>query len=119
MEYASLVLVHVFFAIIWGGGAISAGLFIIPSVMEAGPAGGSVIAGLMKRRFPVVMSIAAFLVILSGIRLFTLQPLGATWFGTPQGIVLTLGALLGHRILLAEARSDANGRAGWRDRSCG
>jgi hypothetical protein len=95
MEYASLVLLHVFFAIIWAGGAVAVGLFIIPSVMEAGPAGGSVMAGVMKRRFPVVMSVAGFIVILSGIRLFTLQPLGAAWFSEPNGIVLTLGALLG------------------------
>jgi uncharacterized membrane protein len=95
MEYASLVLVHVFSAIIWAGGAVAVGLFIIPSVMEAGPAGGSVMAGVMKRRFPVLMTVAGFLVLLSGIRLFTLQPLGATWFTSPHGIVLTLGALLG------------------------
>ena len=67
MEFSSLLWVHVFFGIVWAGGAIVAGLFIVPSVMDAGPAGGAVMAGMLKRRFPVLMSVSAILVILSGL----------------------------------------------------
>jgi uncharacterized membrane protein len=95
MEYASLVLIHVFFAILWAGGAVAVGLFVIPSVFEAGPGGGPVMAGILKRKFPILMTVSAVLVVLSGARLFTLQPLSGAWFATPHGVVLTLGAIVG------------------------
>lgn len=94
MEYASLLLLHVFFGIVWAGGAITAGFFIIPSVLEAGPAGGAVMAGVARRRLPVAMSVSAVLVVLSGLRLYSLLFSGA-WLTTSQGIVLTLGAIAG------------------------
>jgi len=94
MEYATLLLLHVFFGIVWAGGAIAAGFFIIPSVLEAGPAGGAVMAGVMKRRFPLAMTTSALLVVLTGFRLYSVLFSGA-WVVTPQGIVLTLGALAG------------------------
>jgi uncharacterized membrane protein len=94
MEFSSLLWVHVFFGIVWAGGAIVAGLFIVPSVMDAGPAGGAVMAGMLKRRFPVLMSVSAILVSLSGLRLYSIR-FSTAFLGTPEGIVLTLGALLG------------------------
>ena len=94
MEYASLLLLHVFFGIVWAGGAITAGLFFVPSVLEAGPAGGAVMAGVMRRRFSVLMSVSGLLVVLSGLRLYSLLVSGA-WIVTTQGIVLSLGALAG------------------------
>jgi uncharacterized membrane protein len=94
MEFSTLLLVHVFFGILWGGGAIAAGFFIIPSVLEAGPGGGAVMAGVMKRRFPILMTVAAGLVVLSGLRLYSIR-FSTAFLGTPEGIVLTLGALLG------------------------
>ena len=59
MEYLSLIFLHVAFGVLWAGGAIVLGLFIVPSVMDAGPAGGAVMAGVVKRRMPVVLSAAA------------------------------------------------------------
>jgi uncharacterized membrane protein len=94
MEYASLLLLHVFFGILWAGGAIAAGFFIIPAVLEAGPAGGAVMAGVMKRKFAVLMTASGFVVVLSGLRLYSLLVSGA-WIVTPQGIVLSLGGLAG------------------------
>jgi uncharacterized membrane protein len=94
MEFSALLLVHVFFGILWAGGAIAAGFFIIPSVLEAGPAGGAVMAGVMKRRFPILMTVAAGLVVLSGLRLYSMR-FSTAFLGTPEGIVLTLGAVLG------------------------
>ncbi len=94
MEFSTLLLVHVFFGILWAGGAIALGFFVVPSVLEAGPAAGSVMAGVLKRRFPVLMTVSAVLVMLSGIRLYSVRFSGA-FLGTPEGIVLTLGAILG------------------------
>jgi uncharacterized membrane protein len=94
MEYSTLILLHVFFGILWAGGAIAAGFFIIPSVLEAGPGGGAVMAGVVKRRFPIVMTISALLVVLSGLRLYTMQ-VSSSWIATPQGIALSLGGVLG------------------------
>jgi uncharacterized membrane protein len=94
MEYQSLLLVHVFFGIIWGGGAIAAGFFVLPAVLEAGPAGGAVMAGVAKRRFPVLMTVSGFLVVLTGLRLYMLR-FDAAWLTSPEGIVLSLGGILG------------------------
>jgi hypothetical protein len=94
MELAILILLHVFFAILWGGGAIAMGFFVVPSVLEAGPGGGPVLAGVLKRKFPVLMTGSAVIVLLTGIRLYMLNFTGA-WLTTPRGIVLTLGAIVG------------------------
>jgi len=94
MEYVFLIALHTFFAIIWAGGAIAAGFFIIPSVLEAGPAGGAVMAGVVKRRFPIVMSVAATIVLLTGLRLYMMR-FTPGWLTTPHGMTLSFGAILG------------------------
>ena len=94
MEYASLLLLHVSFGILWAGGAVAVGMFVIPSVFEAGPGGGPVMAGILKRRFPIVMTVSGAVVVLTGLRMYSILVSGA-WIVTPQGIVLSLGALAG------------------------
>ena len=81
MEYGTLILLHVFFGILWAGGAIAAGFFIIPAVLEAGPAGGAVMGGVVKRRFPVVMTASALVVVLTGLRLYSMR-LSLDWLAT-------------------------------------
>ncbi len=93
MEYLSLVFLHVFFGILWAGAAVALGFFVLPSVLEAGPAGGAVMAGVAKRRFPLFMTVVAAVVLLTGARLFMLR-FTPGWIATPEGIVITLGALL-------------------------
>ncbi len=66
MEYPFLILLHVVLGILWAGGATVLGLFVLPAVVDAGPAGGAVMAGVVKRRMPVVLTIAAALVVLTG-----------------------------------------------------
>ena len=94
MEYSFLLLMHVVFAALWAGGAITVGFFVIPSVFEAGPAAGAVMGGVVKRRFPILMTVSGLLVAVSGIRMYMLR-FDAAWVTTPEGIVLSLGALLG------------------------
>jgi hypothetical protein len=94
VEYLFLIALHVAFGIFWAGGAISAGLFIIPSVLDAGPAGGAVMAGVVKRRLPIALTVAGALVVLTGLRLYMIR-FTTDWLTTPEGLALTLGGLLG------------------------
>jgi hypothetical protein len=50
--------------------------------------------GVVARRFPLVMTAAGGLVVLTGLRLYTIR-FTSTWIASPEGIVLSLGALLG------------------------
>jgi uncharacterized membrane protein len=94
MEYGSLILLHVFFAILWAGGAITAGFFIIPAVLESGPAGGSVMGGVVRRRFPIIMTASGVVVVLTGLRLYMMR-FSLDWLGTTHGILLSIGVLAG------------------------
>jgi uncharacterized membrane protein len=94
MEYTVLILLHVALGTFWAGGGIVLGLFVVPSVLDAGPAGAAVMAGVVKRRMPVVLTFAAALVVLTGVRLYMLRFSGA-WLTSAEGIVLSFGALLG------------------------
>jgi uncharacterized membrane protein len=94
MEFSVLILLHVAMGIVWAGGAIVLGLFIVPSVLDAGPAGGVVMVGVVKRRLPILLTVAGGLVVLTGLRLY-MQRFSGDWLTTPEGIVLTLGAILG------------------------
>jgi hypothetical protein len=94
VEYPFVIFFHVFFGIVWAGGAIAAGLFILPAVLDAGPAGGAVMGQVVKRGLPVVLSIAAIIVLLTGVRLYMIR-FTPGWMLSPEGIVLSLGALLG------------------------
>ena len=79
--------------ILWGGGALLLGAFVIPSVFGAGPAGGAVMGGMAARKVPQFLSVMGLLAALSGIRLYMLMFHGSeVW--TAQRIVLTLGGLL-------------------------
>jgi hypothetical protein len=93
MEYYVLISLHIAFGILWAGGAIVLGFFVVPSVLEAGPAAGPVMAGVTKRKLPLVMTISGTIVVLTGLRLYMMR-FAPAWLGTPQGIVLTIGALL-------------------------
>lgn len=93
MELWILRLIHIPCAILWAGWAAFAGLYLLPSLMEAGPAGGAVMAGVMKRKLTLVMNVLGGLTLLSGLRLYTIYFTGA-WLATGTGVSLTVGALL-------------------------
>jgi hypothetical protein len=99
MEYGILIFVHVVASSLWAAVAFFYGAFLVPSIGEAGPAGGAVMGGLMKRKMPEFMTAMAVLGVLSGLRLYMLrfgvEGAGLAWVGTPEGIVITLGSLAG------------------------
>jgi hypothetical protein len=93
MEYLLLVFLHITFGVFWAGGAVLVGLFVVPSVVEAGPAGGAVMAGFAKRRLPVVLSITGVLTVLTGLRIYFVR-FSTEWLQTPEGMAITAGAIL-------------------------
>ncbi len=94
MEYTILVFLHVLGAILWGGMGIASYFFLIPAIQEAGPAGGAVMGGLMKRGYSLVITVASWVTVISGLRLYMLR-FTPEWLQTAQGLGLTLGGLLG------------------------
>jgi hypothetical protein len=99
MEYGLLLFIHISTSSLWACIAFFFGFYLVPAVNEAGPGGGAVMGGLMKRKMPVFMTAVAVLAILSGLRLYMLrfsaEGAGWAWVRTPEGIALTLGGLAG------------------------
>lgn len=94
MEIAILRLLHIGFGALWVGGAVLTGWWVVPSVIEAGPGGGPVMRGIVeKRKLPLVMMISGLITIICGLRLYMIK-FSTAWVTTPEGLVLTLGALL-------------------------
>ena len=56
--------------------------------MKVGPAGGAVMGGMVKRKFPVMMTVAGMILLLTGARLYQTR-FSMEWLPTPEGIVLT------------------------------
>jgi hypothetical protein len=94
MEYLLLVFLHVAFGVLWAGGAMVVGLFIVPAVVDAGPAAGPVMAGVAKRRLPAVLSLAGVITVLTGLRIYWVR-FSTEWLQTPEGVAITLGGVLG------------------------
>lgn len=63
-------LIHVLGGIFWVGAMVFITAWLMPSLAEAGPAGGQVMAGITKRKFMQIMPVVAILVILSGLYLY-------------------------------------------------
>jgi hypothetical protein len=97
MLFASLIFIHVFFGTLWAVGAFIVGFFVIPAVVEAGPGAGPVIGGIVvKRKFPVFMTVWALLAVASGLGLWVIDfnaKGGVAWLTHPEGAVLTLASL--------------------------
>ncbi|HTB34632.1 MAG TPA: hypothetical protein VK842_07190 [bacterium] len=97
MLFATLIFVHVFFGTLWAVGAFIVGFFVIPSVLEGGPGAGPVMGGIvLKRKFPIFMTLWAVLAVASGAGLWAIDfnaKGGFAWLGHPEGAVLTLASL--------------------------
>jgi uncharacterized membrane protein len=75
-ELIVLRLVHILGGIFWLGSGLFTSFFLAPTLAQAGPAAGPVMAGLQKRRLFTVLPIVALLTILSGLRLMWLTSAG-------------------------------------------
>ena len=103
-ELLVLRLVHILGGMIWVGTGIFNSFFLMPTLAQAGPAAGQVIAGLQKRRLFTFLPVVAVLTILSGLRLMQITSSGFSpaWFAsTPgrtyawSGVAAIVGFLIG------------------------
>jgi uncharacterized membrane protein len=95
-EIIVLRVVHLVAGGIWVGTAVFVAALLMPSLVEAGPAGGSVMAALQKRRITAFLPAAAVLTLLSGLRLLWIDSAGfdASYFRSGIGGAFGLGAVL-------------------------
>jgi uncharacterized membrane protein len=86
-EMLVLRLVHILGGMIWVGSGIFNAFFLLPTLAQAGPAAGQVIAGLQRRRLFTILPIVALLTILSGVRLMQITSAGFSpaYFASTSG----------------------------------
>jgi uncharacterized membrane protein len=68
-EMLVLRLIHIIGGSFWVGTSLFMMFFLMPTLAQAGPAAGTIMAGLQRRRMMTIMPIVAVLTILSGLRL--------------------------------------------------
>lgn len=90
-----LRLVHIGLGAFWVGTMIFNAFFLVPSMLEAGPDGMKVAAGLARRRFLDIMPPVAGLTILSGIGLYWKASVGfqPAYMRSSVGMTYGVGAL--------------------------
>ena len=91
-----LRLLHVGLGVFWVGAMIFNAAFLGPSIQDAGPDGAKVMAGLMRRRFMVVMPVVGLITMLTGLWLFWrvsggLQP---AYVHSATGMTFATGGIL-------------------------
>lgn len=94
--HLTLRVVHVLGGIFWVGTVLFNMVFLMPAVRDAGPDGAKVMAGLMKRNFPVIMPIVALLTIISGVWLYYRASVGfqPAYMRSGPGAAFGAGGLL-------------------------
>jgi hypothetical protein len=68
--FLSVRVLHVVLAALWVGATAFASLIVMPAIQESGPAAGPVMAGLMRRRVPMIMATLGGVTALAGIWLY-------------------------------------------------
>ena len=89
-----LRLLHIGLGVFWAGAFFFVFRFLMPSLRDAGPAAsGKVMQGVMARRFPTIMPIAAILTIVSGLALMWVTSGGFApiWTRSRMGMTLMTG----------------------------
>lgn len=93
----TLRVIHILTGVFWGGALFFTTLFLLPSMQASGPAAGPVMRQLVTvRRFPVFVSTAGTLTILSGLWMYwrnSSLSQGA-WAGSRPGMVYGIGAAM-------------------------
>lgn len=86
-EFLALRLIHILSAITWLGSGIFTTFFLVPAVSGSPAVMGPVLEGLQRRKFFVILQVAAALTILSGLRLIWIDSKGfsGSYFDTATG----------------------------------
>lgn len=88
--------VHILSGSLWVGATVLQALYLIPSVIAAGPGGGQVMRAMVQvRRLPVFMNSVMATALLSGAWLYWWESNGFSpgWIGSTAGLAFTAGAL--------------------------
>jgi len=112
-EYLIVRVLHILLAATWFGAVVVMMFFVIPAVKDVRPAGGAVMAGIQRRRYPMIMQIIAGLTVLTGFDLYrrftgSFDPvlsssMGGRVFGT-GGIAGILALVIGASIVARSMR---------------
>jgi hypothetical protein len=102
--FLTIRVLHILLAATWFGAAIAMIFFVVPAIKEAKGAGGAVMAGVQRRKYPAIMQSIAGLTVLTGFYLYyrftggfdpTLSgSMGGRVFGT-GGLAGTLALIIG------------------------
>ena len=119
-ELLVLRLVHILGGMIWVGSGIFNSFFLLPTLAQAGPAAGQVIAGLQRRRLFTILPIVALLTILSGVRLMQITSAGFSpayfasasgrtyaWSGVAAIVCFLIGVLIARPAAMRAAKVGA------------
>lgn len=90
-----LRLLHIVFGALWIGFAVFVPFYLVPTLVESGPAAGPVMASLQRRGLHKVIAAFAGTTILAGALLFWRVSAGFSreFMGSRMGIALSTGAL--------------------------
>lgn len=95
--YVSVRVLHVLFGVFWAGAAFLVVLFLEPSIRDAGPAGGQVLGGLVRRGYLRFVSVVALVNVLTGLWLLWVMSgrFSPGFMGSTSGMLLSTGMLTG------------------------
>ena len=80
---------HILLAAVWFGAAVAMMFFVIPAIKDAKAAGGVVMAGVLRRKYPAIMQSIAGLTVITGFYLY---------YRFTGGFDPTLSASMGGRV---------------------
>jgi hypothetical protein len=94
-EMLILRLVHITSGVFWAGALLFVVLFLEPTLRAAGAEGGRIMGRLGASNYPIVMTIAGTLTVLSGFRMYMIDYAASpNWLSSRMGITLTVGATI-------------------------
>jgi uncharacterized membrane protein len=95
--HLTLRVIHVLFGVFWAGATFMIALFLEPTVREAGPAGGAVMGGMVRRGYTKFISVVALVSVLTGLWLMWRLSghFSSGFMGSRRGILLSIGMLAG------------------------
>lgn len=68
--FLSVRVLHILFAATWLGAAVVVSFFLLPAIEQAGPDGGKVVAGMVRRKFDKFVPSIAGMTVLTGLYLY-------------------------------------------------
>jgi hypothetical protein len=68
--FLTIRVLHILLAAVWFGATVAMIFFVIPAIKDAKAAGGPVMAGVQRRKYPAIMQSIAGLTVLTGFYLY-------------------------------------------------